>query len=219
MAVNAEAFLAELVARSESVTLHVPMGTVFALSKSFVDIPPIEIERLLDSPWREARAGALSIMDKQAAKKTTAPPRREELYDLYMRHLDLVDDWRLVDVSCRYTVGAYLFDKPRDPLYRLARSTNEWHRRIAMVSTWYFISQHDTADAFAVAAMLLQDDRPFVLSAVGWMLREAGRKDQERLEFFLGQHASTMPRVVLRSATARMDPARRRMHLDDGRAR
>jgi hypothetical protein len=102
----------------------VRMGQVFALAKEFIEMPPDEIEKLLESPIHEVRAGGLSIMDKQARRKRTPESRRKELFDLYMRRTDRINNWDLVDVACPHVVGGYLSDKPRDALYELARSDN-----------------------------------------------------------------------------------------------
>ena len=117
----------------------VRMGQVFALAKEFIEMPPDEIEKLLESPIHEVRAGGLSIMDKQARRKRTPENRRKELFDLYMRRIDRINNWDLVDVACPHVVGGYLSDKPRDALYELARSENMWERRTAIVSTYFFI--------------------------------------------------------------------------------
>jgi 3-methyladenine DNA glycosylase AlkD len=126
------------------------MGQVFALAKEFVQMPPTEIEKLLESPIHEVRAGALSVMDKQARGKKTPESRRKELFDLYLRRTDRVNSWDLVDVSAPFVVGRYLFDKPRDILYRLARSESVWERRTAIVSSYYFIREGDLSDTFAI---------------------------------------------------------------------
>jgi hypothetical protein len=102
--------------------IGVRMGQVFALAKEFIELPPGEIEKLLDSPIHEVRAGGLSIMDKQARRGKTPASRRKELFDLYLRRTDRINNWDLVDVGAPYVVGGYLFDKPRDVLYELARS-------------------------------------------------------------------------------------------------
>jgi hypothetical protein len=126
----------------------VRMGQVFALAKEFIEMPPDEIEKLLESPIHEVRAGGLSIMDKQARRKRTPESRRKELFDLYMRRTDRINNWDLVDVACPHVVGGYLSDKPRDALYELARSENMWERRTAIVSTYFFIRQGDVDDTF-----------------------------------------------------------------------
>src|SRR5512132_1614557 len=102
--------------------LGVRMGEVFDLAAEFVDMPTDEIDRLLASAIHEARAGALSIMGKQATRKQASESRRKELYDLYLRRTDRINDWDLVDISAHQVVGGHLFDKPRDVLYQLARS-------------------------------------------------------------------------------------------------
>ncbi|HEV7473190.1 MAG TPA: DNA alkylation repair protein, partial [Pyrinomonadaceae bacterium] len=113
--------------------MGVRMGQVFALAKEFIDVPLAEIEKLLESPIHEVRVGAVSIMDWQARNKRTLEPRRKELFDLYLRRHDRINNWDLVDRSAPYVVGGYLFEKPRDILYQLARSKNVWERRTAIV--------------------------------------------------------------------------------------
>ncbi|NOK60397.1 MAG: DNA alkylation repair protein [Chloroflexi bacterium AL-W] len=108
-----------------------------------------------------------------------------------------------------YIVGGYLFDKPRDVLYDLARSQNLWERRTAIVSTAYFIKQGDVADTFTIAEMLLNDDHDLIHKALGGWLREAGKKDQQELLRFLDLHAATMPRTALRYAIEHLDKAQR----------
>src|SRR6185369_12217953 len=106
--------------------MGVRMGQVFALAKEFIEMPPDEIEKLLESPIHEVRTGAVSIMDWQARSKKTPEGRRKELFDLYLRRHDRINNWDLVDRSSIYVVGGYLFDKPHDILYKLARSKNIW---------------------------------------------------------------------------------------------
>src|SRR5918997_4814963 len=137
--------------------MGVRMGQVFALAKEFIEMSPGEIEKLLESPIHEVRAGGLSIMDKQARRKRTPESRRKELFDLFMRRTDRINNWDLVDVACPYVVGGYLSDKPRDVLYELARSGNVWERRTAIVSTSFFIREGDLDDTFAIAEILVND--------------------------------------------------------------
>ncbi|HEX2181271.1 MAG TPA: DNA alkylation repair protein [Rubrobacteraceae bacterium] len=193
--------------------MGVRMGQVFGLAREFVEMPPGEIERLLESPIHEVRAGALSIMDKQARRKRTPESRRRELFDLYLRRTDRINNWDLVDVACPYVVGGYLFDKPREVLYELARSENLWERRTAIVSTSYFIKQGDVDDTFEIAGMLLDDDEDLIHKATGGWLREAGKQDLQRLLSFLDRHAATMPRTALRYATEHLDKEARTHYL------
>lgn len=194
--------------------IGVRMGQVFALAKEFIEMPPEEIEKLLESPIHEARAGALSIMDKQGRRKGTPEGRRKELFDLYLRRPDRINNWDLVDVSAPYVVGRYLFDKPRDVLYELARSENMWERRTAIVSTYYFIRQGDVADTFGIAEVLLYDEEDLIHKAVGGWVREAGKKDRQRLRSFLDKHATTMPRTMLRYAVEHLDKEQRTRYLN-----
>ncbi len=189
--------------------MGVRMGQVFTLAKEFIEMPPGEIEKLLESPTHEARAGALSVMDKQARSKKTPESRRKELFDLYIRRHDRINNWDLVDLGALYMVGSYLFDKPRDILYKLARSKNIWERRTAIVGTAYFIRKGDVTDTFKIAGMLVNDKEDLVHKATGWMLRFAGEKDRQRLLGFLDRHAATMPRTLLRYSIERLDKKQR----------
>jgi 3-methyladenine DNA glycosylase AlkD len=193
--------------------MGVRMGQVFALAKEFIEMPPGEIEKLLESGIHEVRAGGCSIMDKQARSKKTSGERRQELYELYMRRHDRINNWDLVDLCCIHVVGGYLSDKPRNVLYELARSKNTWERRTAMVSSAYFIGRGELEDAFKIAEMLLNDKEDLIHKACGWMLRFAGDKDRQKLLGFLDKHAAGMPRVVLRYATEHFDKDLRAHYL------
>jgi hypothetical protein len=189
----------------DRLTLPAPMREVFALAKAFVDLPPDQIEILLESPIHEIRVGAVSIMDFQARRKRTPEGRRRELFDLYLRRHDRIDNWDLVDRAAPHVVGGYLADKPRDVLYRLARSQSVWERRTAIVSTWFYIRRNDLDDTFAIAEILADDEHHLVQKAVGGWIREAGKRDPERLLAFLDDHAATMPRTALRYAVERLE--------------
>lgn len=191
----------------------VRMGQVFALAKTFIELPSAEIERLLESPVHEVRAGAMSIMDKQGRRKQTTAARRKELFDLYLRRMDRINSWDLVDLGAPYVVGAYLADKPREVLYELARSQNIWERRTAIVSTGYFVRAGEVADTFAVAEILLPDREDLIHKATGWLLRAAGDVDRPQLLAFLDQHAATMPRTALRYALEHLDKEQREQYL------
>lgn len=193
--------------------MGVQMGKVFALAKAFIDMPPMEIEKLLDSPVHEVRVGAVSIMDFQARAKKTSDARKKELFDLYISRHDRINNWDLVDRSAPYVVGGFLFDKPRKILYKLARSKNVWERRTSIVSTYYFIRQGDVDDTFKIAEMLLKDKHDLIHKATGGWLREAGKKDMKRFFAFLDKHAATMPRTALRYAIERLDKKQQDKYL------
>jgi 3-methyladenine DNA glycosylase AlkD len=189
--------------------IGVRMGQIFALAKEFMEMPPSEIEKLLESPIHEVRVGAVSIMDWQARDKKTPDERRKELFDLYIKRHDRINNWDLVDRSAPYVVGGYLFDKPRAILYKLARSKNIWERRTAIVSTFYFIRKGEIDDTFKIAELLINDKEDLIHKAVGGWLREAGKKDRQRLLSFLDKYAATMPRTALRYAIERLDKKQR----------
>lgn len=194
--------------------MGVRMGQVFDLAKEFIDMPLDEIDKLLDNPWHEVRAGALSIMDKQARRKKTPESHRQALFELYLRRMDRIDNWDLVDVSAPFVIGGYLFDKPRDRLYELARSANVWERRTAIVSTAYFLRQGQVDDTFRIAEMLLDDPHDLIHKAVGGWLREAGKQERERLLAFLDQYAATMPRTLLRYAIEHLDESQKAHYMN-----
>jgi DNA alkylation repair enzyme len=194
--------------------LGVTMGQVFALAKEFRDMTPPEIERLLEIPIDQVRLGAVSIMDFQARRKSTSENRRRELFELYLRRHDRIDGWGMVDRAAPYVIGGYLFDKPRDPLYSLARSDSVWERRTAIVSTYFFIRQGEVADTFGIAEVLVDDPHDLIQRAVGGWVREAGKIDSQKLLNFLDKHAATMPRTALRYAIELLEKKPREHYLN-----
>jgi DNA alkylation repair enzyme len=195
--------------------IGVRMGHVFTLAAAFIEMSPGEIEKLLESPIHEVRAGGCSIMGKQATGKKKPESRRKELYNLYLRRHDRINNWDLVDLASYKVIGSYLFDfdKPRVILYKLARSKDQWERRTAIVSTLYFIGKGDTADTFKIAEILLSDKQDLVNKGTGWALRYAGQKDRQKLLGFLDKHAATMQRVALRNAIEHLDKKQRDHYL------
>jgi len=193
--------------------IGVKMGQLFTLAKECSSMPVSEIEKLLESPLHEARAGAVSIMDKASRNKKITAGRLKEFYELYIRRHDRINNWDLVDLGCLYMTGAYLFDKPRNILYKLAKSKNIWERRTAILSTCYFIRQGDIADTLKIAEILLYDQEDLIHKATGWMLRFAGAKDAQKLLGFLEKYAATMPRTTLRNAIEHFDKKKREYYL------
>jgi hypothetical protein len=213
--VNAKQFIEKLDAlgAKEDEYNDVSMGQIFALAKDFMNMTPTEIEKLLESPIHKVRAGAVSIMDWQARSKKTPEARREELFDLYIKRHDRINDWDLVDRSAPYVVGGYLVDKPRDILYKLARSKSPWERRSAITATYYFIRQGDVKDTFKIAELLIYDSHDLVQKAVGGWVREAGKKDLQKLLSFLDKYAATMPRTILRYAIEHLEKEQRENYM------
>ena len=184
--------------------IGVRMGNVFALAKEFIDLEPAEIEKLLDDPIHEMRAGACSIMAKQATRKKTSEDRRRELFDLYLRRHDRINNWDLVDLAARQVIGSRLTAAPRPLLYELAASDNLWERRTAITAA-SLIHDGDLDDFYAIAEILLHDPEDIINKCVGGWIRNAGTIDRPRLLAFLQTHASAMPRVTLRFAIEHLD--------------
>ncbi|MBW3591792.1 MAG: DNA alkylation repair protein [Actinobacteria bacterium] len=195
------------------VFIGVPMGEVFKLSKRFIAMPLDELEKLLESPIHEARAGAVKIMWVQATAKRTTEERRQELFDLYLRRIDRINNWDLVDLGAPEVVGGYLFKRPRDLLFRLARSEDLWERRTAIVATYYFVRRGDLDDGYRVAEILINDPHDLIRKPVGSFLRWAGQKDLPRLTEFLDRYAATMPRTTLRYALEHFDAESRAHYM------
>ncbi len=191
---------------SDNKIMGVAFGKIFAVAKRFSAAPIAVVEKLLDSPFYEARMAAVSIMDFQARAKSVAPGHRKALFDLYLRRHERINNWDLVDRAAPHVVGRYLADRPRKVLYRLAKSKNPWERRTAIVSTYYFIRTGDLDDTFGIADRLAGEEHDLVQKAVGSWLREAGKKDRARLVGFLQQHAPKMPATMLRYATEQLSP-------------
>jgi 3-methyladenine DNA glycosylase AlkD len=187
--------------------IGVRMGSIFALAKEFAEMPPAEIEKLLDSDIHEYRVGALSIMAKQYPLKTTTEARRKELYDLYLRRHDRIDNWDLVDLAAWHVVGPWLVDKPRAALHKLAKSKNMWERRTAILATFSFIRRGEYDDTLKIATRLLGEKEDLIQKAVGWALRVLGDKERAVLDAFLNEHAAIMPRPMLSNAIEKFTPA------------
>jgi len=199
---------------SDDYFIGVRMGTIFNLAKQHTDMPVDEIEKLMESPIHEVRVCALSIMGQCAKGKKCSEERLKELAELYLRRHDRINNWDLVDLAAYYVVGKYLADRPRDVLYKLARSKNMWERRTSIVATAHFIlKQKQVDDTFAIAELLVNDEEDLVNKGTGWMLRAAGDVDRARLLAFLDKHAATMPRVLLRYSIEKLEKDQREHYL------
>jgi 3-methyladenine DNA glycosylase AlkD len=173
------------------------------LVREFRELPLDDVQPLLASPWHEERLVALLILVAQYRRAPAA------VYRLYLANTDRINNWDLVDASAPHIVGAHLETRSRKPLFRLAKSTSLWERRIAIVATQHFIRHNDLDDTLAIARLLLNDEHDLIHKAAGWMLREAGKRDERALRAFLDEHAAAMPRTMLRYAIERL-PDRRR---------
>jgi 3-methyladenine DNA glycosylase AlkD len=181
------------------------------MSKEYHSLPLRDLRVLLRSPVHEDRSLALLILVRQATRGDDAIKQR--IYELYLTHTRYVNNWDLVDGSAPEIVGGYLIDKSRKPLVELARSASIWERRISIVATHYFIRQGQFADTLHIARLLLRDQEDLIHKAVGWMLRETGKRDQPTLEDFLRRHGKVMPRTTLRYAIERFPKDLRMAYL------
>lgn len=208
-------FKPEPAAKEKDLFMGIRMGTLFAISKRYTDMSVKEIEKLLESHVHEVRAGAVSIMNQAAKIRKTSDARRKELYELYMRRHDRINNWDLVDLGAIYAVGGYLADKPRGILDKLAKSKDPWERRTAIIAPMYFILKlAQPEDSFRIAEILINDSHDLVQKAVGWGLRTAGGKDPKRLLAILDKYAATMPRTMLRYAIEKLDAKKRTYYLN-----
>lgn len=170
---------------------------------------------LLQSPWHECRLCALLMLVERFKKSGEA--EREEIYRFYLTHTARINNWDLVDLSAPYIVGEYLKDKPRADLYRLADSPVLWEQRIAVVATLTLIRAGEYADTLALAEQLLHHPHDLMHKAVGWTLREVGKRDKALLVRFLNRHAASMPRTMLRYAIEKFPEDERRAFLAMGK--
>lgn len=184
---------------------------VRAHAKEFRQLALEEVIAVLQSDWHEERAAALVILTLQFPKADEAG--QQAIYEKYLANTARVNSWALVDISAPLIVGAYLFERSRKPLEKLARSPSLWERRIAIVATQYFIRKNDFETTLRLAKILRDDAEDLIHKAVGWMLREVGDRDREAEERFLREHYRQMPRTMLRYAIEKFPEERRKGYL------
>lgn len=191
--------------------LGVPVPKLRSLVKAYRHVSMDEVVILLQSPINEERLLALLIM--VARYQTGDALLQQTIFDLYCSSMQFINNWNLVDASAHLIVGAHLQNRDKACLFTWAKSDVLWERRIAMVATWYFIRNHEFAWTIQLAKILLQDQHDLMHKAVGWMLREAGKRNEAVLIDFLDQHAKIMPRTMLRYAIERLSPELRAQYL------
>jgi len=181
------------------------------LAKSFFDLELSEIQQLLNSKIHEQRLTALFILIGQYKKSDEK--NKQKIFNLYLKNTKKINNWDLVDLSAPNIVGNFLLDKPRKVLYQLARSKNLWEKRIAILSTYTFIRQNDFGDTLKISELLLIDSHDLIHKAVGWMLREVGKRDLKIEEQFLKKYYQKMPRTMLRYAIEKFPENKRQRYL------
>lgn len=189
--------------------IGVAVPNIRKVAKEYANVPLDVVDSLLENEWHECRMCGLLILVEKYKKN------KDEIVEFYLGHTFGINNWDLVDLSAPYILGNYLLDKDnRDVLYRLADSSNMWEQRIAVVSTLMLIRDNQFEDTIKLAEILI--DTPFDLmrKAVGWMLREVGKRDEKLLTDFLDKHASHMPRTMLRYSIEKFNPEKRSKYLD-----
>jgi 3-methyladenine DNA glycosylase AlkD len=179
--------------------------------KLFQKVSITNIRKLLKSEYHEIRLFALLLMVHQFSKGDIKT--RNTIFSLYLQQTKYINNWDLVDSSAPYIVGAWLFDKDRSVLYKLAQSEQLWDRRIAIMSTAYFIKQNQFTDTLKLSEILLNDSEDLIQKAVGWMLREVGNRNPKMEEQFLKKHYKKMPRTMLRYSIEKFSKERRQLYL------
>jgi 3-methyladenine DNA glycosylase AlkD len=177
------------------------------------ELPLFAVQELLQSLFHEKRLLAALILVDRFKRGTGA--EQESIFTLYVRNLGIgINNWDIIDTTCPHIMGAWLAERDRQVLYSLAKSENLWQRRAAMLACFYFIRKNDFTNALDIASLLLEDRQDLIHKAVGWMLREIGKRDQAVEEQFLEKYCRTMPRTMLRYAIERFEPELRKQYMD-----
>jgi 3-methyladenine DNA glycosylase AlkD len=193
------------------VFLGVKVPETRAVAKNHKNLPLKDTIRLLRSMIHEERLLALLILVNKF--ENSGIGTRKDIYTAYLANTKFINNWDLVDLSAPKIVGAYLAGKNRKPLYALARSKDLWERRIAVLSTFNFIKIGEFEDIFEISRLLLKDEHDLIHKAVGWMLREAGKRDLRAEESFLKGSYRSMPRTMLRYSIERFPEKKRLAYL------
>lgn len=200
------------------VFMGVRMGDVFRFARQSLEMPLSEIETLLESPFHEARAGAVSIMTEQYGRRKASEAERQALFDLYFRRHDRINNWDLVDKGTVWLVAPHMAGRSFDLLRRLSQSDNLWERRSAIMGTMTCARRGERLDeVYEIVGLLLGDREDLIHKATGWILRVAGDRDRPRLLAFLDTHAPTMPRTALRYAMEHLEKPVRVHYLKLGK--
>lgn len=195
------------------VFLGITVPQIRIIAKQCKDLSLKEIEKLLQSKIHEERLLALIILVNQFKKADEG--NQKQIFDLYLSNTKYINNWDLVDCSAEYIVGGYLMNRSKNILKLLAQSNLLWERRIAIMATFHFIKQKQHEHTFTIAKILVKDEHDLIHKAVGWMLREVGKRISEAIEeAFLQQHYQQMPRTMLRYAIERFDEKKRKKYLN-----
>ena len=192
--------------------LGIPVPEQRKVAKKYADLSLVDIQELLNSEIHEHRFTALVILISKYQK--TEETGKKEIFDFYLKNTENINNWDLVDLSAPRIVGDYLLNRERSILYKLAKSDSLWERRISILSTFTFIDNNDFRDALNISESLLHDKHDLIHKAVGWALREIGKRDQNLEEQFMVKHYFYMPRTMLQYAIEKFDEKKRKKYLN-----
>lgn len=191
--------------------IGVNVPTLRIVANRFITLPILDIQLLLESHINEERQLALFILVKRYSLGSLQ--EKKKIYQFYMKNLKYVNNWNLVDSSAHLIIGAHLLETNKNILLTLSKSKLLWEKRVAIVATWYFIRNNQFEWTLKIAKILLKDPHDLIHKAVGWMLREVGKRNLNPLITFLDQHATSMPRTMLRYAIEKFPPKERKAYL------
>lgn len=185
------------------------------VARQFIDTPLSALKSALQSKWHEVRLTALLVLVERYKSKHTTEKEKQSIVEFYLNHLPYVNNWDLVDLSADKILGEYClaFPSHKKQLYTLANSPQLWKKRIGIISTFAFIRKNQFEDTKKISVLLMQDKHDLMHKAVGWMLREMGKRDEKELVQFLKQHYKQMPRTMLRYAIEKFPEATRKKYL------
>lgn len=191
--------------------LGIQVPVLRKIARKYRKISIGEVSELVKSQFHEERLFSLLVLVESF--KRANDKDKKIIYTLYLSNTKFINNWDLVDASAGHIIGAYLLTRDKKPIYALARSKNIWERRISIMSTSYFMKYNRFVDTLNIAEMLLGDEEDLIHKAVGWMLREIGKRDFELEERFLGKYYKSMPRTMLRYAIEKFPEERRKIYL------
>ena len=193
--------------------LGIKVPQIRNISKKYLSLDLNDIQNLLDNEFHEIRFAGLVMLTEKYQKGDEE--EKKAIFNLYISNIGKgINNWDLVDIPCPRIIGHYLFDKDRSILYNLSLSENLWERRVSIISTLYFIKKDDFKDTLKISKALLQDKHDLIHKAVGWMLREVGKRDIDTEREFLNKYCSIMPRTSLRYAIEKMEEGERKIFLN-----
>jgi len=182
------------------------------VAKKYLNIELKDISNLINSKYHEERLTAIIILVEKY-KKSNIDKEKKEIIDFYLKNLKYINNWDLVDISCPTIVGDYFLEKDKNILYKLVKSKNLWEKRISIISTLGFIRKGKFEDTIKISEILVNDEHDLIHKAVGWMLREVGKRNQKIEEDFLKKYYKIMPRTMLRYAIEKFDKQKKDFYM------